>query len=53
MDDDEDEEPINTEKPEGLPPVTDSSEELTNDTAISETTSETKPRFQRAGSRDR
>lgn len=46
MDDDEDDEPVNSETSEGLPPVTD-------EEAVSETTSEKKPPLQKAGNKDR
>lgn len=52
MDDDEDDEPVNSENSEGLPPVVDSSEQIANGTVIPESTQE-KPHLQKAGSRDR
>jgi len=52
-DDDEDDEPVNSENLEGLPPVVDSSEQIANETAIPESTPEKKLHLQKAGSRDR
>jgi hypothetical protein len=37
--DDDDDEPINSENPEGLPPVTDSTETIANDASVPEPTS--------------
>ena len=53
MDDDEDDEPANSENPEGLPPVSDSTENFTNNIGIPETTSEKKPQLQEADSRNK
>jgi hypothetical protein len=51
--DDEDDEPVNSENSEGLPPVVDSSEQIaTNGIAIPERIPEEKP-LQKAGNRDR
>lgn len=52
MDDDEDDEPVTSEHPEGVPPALDSSETIV-DPPTPQPTSEKKPQLQKAGIMDR